>query len=227
MSKVLTKLHLDVSKNGSQGIIYARQGEIKARTICMSLYNGSTPLYIPDGAVADLYIKRPGATQCAIACQVENGCVYCDMSLPAVSIAGNNECQLSVTDPVNSDIIYSPSWDLFVEELIADFNNLDQLPDYSALTSALSAAAAYKTKWSNPSVNLYNAEETHGDVSLTEEGVLFDLGVHFDAKLGDEEGVLVETGPEGKLVAGRKIVTGHEDPSQVGGLRPGDIYIKY
>lgn len=227
MNKVLRKLHLDVSKNGSQGIIYARQGEVQARTICMSLYNGSTPINIPDGSDAVLYVRRPNGTECVMTCRVENGCVYHDMVLPEVAVAGNNECQLSVTDPVNSDIIYSPSWDLFVEELIADFNNLDQLPDYSALTSALSAAAAYKTKWSNPSINLYNAEETHGDVYLTEDGVLFDLGIHFDAKLGDEEGVMVETGPEGKLVAGRKIVTGHEDPSQVGGLRPGDIYIKY
>lgn len=226
-NKILRKLHLDISKNGSQGIIYARQGEVQARTLCCSLYNGATPVFVPDGADAVLYVKRHDGSQCIMTCEVKNGVVYHDMVFPEVAIAGNNECQLVVTDPLDSSITYSPSWDLFVEELIADFDNLDDLPEYSALTSALSAAAVYKTKWSNPEIRVRDAEETGGDVHLTDDGVMFEIRIGNDAHVGDKAGLLVETGEGGKLTATRKIVTGHEDPENVPGLNPGDIYIKY
>lgn len=98
-------------------------------------------------------------------------------------------------------------------------------------SSAATAASSIAAKWGNPSISITNGDAPSATLTITADGVHLDLVVQKGAdgrpaEIGDEAGILVETGEDGVLVAGRKLKVGTEHQEDVTGLRAGDIYIK-
>ena len=150
---VVHSFSLDVSKPGSQGVIYATRGDVGARRLVMRLVEDGAPVSLSAASSVVLRVAKPDDTFVLADCDVvdaEGGVVDHVLEASTLAALGRAACQLTVYG-VDSDVLFSPAFEIFVQPSVYDDAVAESSDDFSALTAALTEATALTAAWSNPS----------------------------------------------------------------------------
>lgn len=178
---VVHSFSLDVSKPGSQGVIYATRGDVGARRLVMRLVEDGAPVSLSAASSVVLRVAKPDDTFVLADCDVvdaEGGVVDHVLEASTLAALGRAACQLTVYG-VDSDALFSPAFEIFVQPSVYDDAVAESSDDFSALTAALTEATALTAAWSNPSATAQAADQPGATVTVLPDGA----GVQFDFAL--------------------------------------------
>ncbi len=143
MQVVDYRLRLNLLTNGSQGSIRVKRGENGARRLIVSLYTGSSP-YIPGTDVTAVFrAKKPDSVCLYNDATINDNTVTVDLTTQTVASAGAVTCELSLYG-TNNELLYSPQFDVIVEDYLYSDNEVESTSEYTALTAAISMVTDIK-----------------------------------------------------------------------------------
>ena len=144
MQVVDYRLRLNLLTNGSQGSIRVKRGENGARRLIVRLYTDSSP-YIPgEGVTAVFRAKKPDSTILYNDATINDNTVTVDLTTQTVASAGAVTCELSLYG-TNNELLYSPQFDVIVEDYLYSDSEIESTSEYTALTEAISTVNDIKT----------------------------------------------------------------------------------
>lgn len=144
MQVVDYRLRLNLLTNGSQGSIRVKRGENGARRLIVRLYTDSSP-YIPgEGVTAVFRAKKPDSTILYNDATINDNTVTVELTTQTVASAGAVTCELSLYG-TNNELLYSPQFDVIVEDYLYSDNEIESTSEYTALTEAVSTVNDIKT----------------------------------------------------------------------------------
>ena len=144
MQVVDYRLRLNLLTNGSQGSIRVKRGENGARRLIVRLYTDSSP-YIPgEGVTAVFRAKKPDSTILYNDATINDNTVTVDLTTQTVASAGTVTCELSLYG-TNNELLYSPQFDVIVEDYLYSDSEIESTSEYTALTEAVSTVNDIKT----------------------------------------------------------------------------------
>lgn len=134
-------LSLDMLKNGSQGFVRVKKGESSARQLIIRLYTGSTP-YLPDaGSSVTFRAAKPDGNKVFNATIISDNLVTVELTTQLVAALGPVRCELSVYG-ANNAVLYSPQFDIVVEDNLYDDGAIESTNEYTELTQTLASIRA-------------------------------------------------------------------------------------
>ena len=134
-------LSLDMLKNGSQGFIRVKKGESGARQLIIRLYTGSTP-YLPDaGSSVTFRAATPDGNKVFNATIISDNLVTVELTTQLVAALGPVRCELSIYG-ANNAVLYSPQFDIVVEDNLYDDGAIESTNEYTELTQTLASIRA-------------------------------------------------------------------------------------
>ena len=136
MRHVTYNLRLDVRKSGSQASIRIKQGEQRSRQMVMSLTDGGKPLDYEWLDAAIIRAVKPDGTVLFNDCALEGSAITYIMDEQIAAVEGTTTCELLVYG-VDSAILYSPRFDVFVEGALYDNGKIISQDEFTTLVNAL------------------------------------------------------------------------------------------
>ena len=83
----VTKLQVDLSGRITPAVVYAKQGDVGARQVEITLLDNGAPYAIPEGAAARIRVSKPDRTYVYNSCTIEENVI----TLPILLEAGDHE----------------------------------------------------------------------------------------------------------------------------------------
>lgn len=136
MRHVTYNMRLDVRKSGSQASIRIKQGEQRSRQIVMTLTDGGKPLDYEWLDAAIIRAVKPDGTVLFNDCELEGSTITYIMDEQIAAVEGAVTCELLVYG-VDSAILYSPRFDIFVEGALYDNGKIVSQDEFTTLVNAL------------------------------------------------------------------------------------------
>ena len=136
MRHVTYNMRLDVRKSGSQASIRIKQGEQRSRQIVMTLTDGGKPLDYEWLDAAIIRAVKPDGTVLFNDCELEGSTITYIMDEQIAAVEGAVTCELLVYG-VDSAILYSPRFDIFVEGALYDNGKIKSQDEFTTLVNAL------------------------------------------------------------------------------------------
>lgn len=136
MRHVTYNMRLDVRKSGSQASIRIKQGEQRSRQIVMTLTDGGKPLDYEWLDAAIIRAVKPDGTVLFNDCELEGSTITYIMDDQIAAVEGAVTCELLVYG-VDSAILYSPRFDIFVEGALYDNGKIISQDEFTTLVNAL------------------------------------------------------------------------------------------
>lgn len=128
-------LWLDVSKPGSQGVLYSRQGEKNIYRLTVHLRESSKALTVESGS-AVFRAKKPDGTIVFSPGDIRDGALVFVFPVQTFSVAGLFQAEADVYGE-NKELLYSPCFDLFVEPKAVGDDEIESKDDFTALETAM------------------------------------------------------------------------------------------
>lgn len=223
-------IRLNINNPGPQALVYTRQGDNMTSRICLRLYRDTIPVSLDGLTSFVLRLMKPDGFAIFKQAEKDGDTIIINIDGKLTEAPGSFDATI-VCYEADGSLSHTPRFSVYVEEVLPDDSFIQSTDDFSALSAAMTSAVRFENAWSHPEVTVQNGDEPAGSVHLRGDKVVFDLTVQkgdpgVPAYIGDESGCVVETADDGILRAGRKIMVGTEEPDNVSGLRPGDIYVK-
>lgn len=133
---ITRRLNLDIGKPGQQAALYARKGDTRIYCILAALREGSEEVEIPTDATVILTSTKPDGTVLTLPGLPEDGRAKVYLSSQALTAAGIVTNQLRIINPDGSDL-YSPSFDVIVEDCVLPEDAVESSSDFNALTTLI------------------------------------------------------------------------------------------
>lgn len=130
---ITRRLNLDIGKPGQQDAMYARRGDTRIYCVLAAFRDGAEEVTIPASASVLLTSTKPDGTVLTLEGKPENGCAKVYLSVQALTAAGIVTNQLRIINPDGSDL-YSPSFDVIVEDGVLPEDVVLSSSDFNALT---------------------------------------------------------------------------------------------
>lgn len=143
MNSSCYRFSLDMHSTQSQVSIPVMQGDT-ARTLYISLTDGSKPYVIADGSSAMISIKRPTGTQLNEFCVIENNAVIryeFSQNENTAAVLGLHNCTVSLYD-ANSSLITSPRFAMVVSDRVVNSDDIILTDEDRTAVDALLAKEA-------------------------------------------------------------------------------------
>lgn len=137
MRKVEHRLRLDLLRGGNQGYIRVKRGENGARRLAIALYMHSVPYMADVGTTAVFRAIKPDNTQLFNSATITDNVVTVGLTTQTVAALGTVRCELSIYG-MNNELLYSPQFDVIVEDYIYSDTAIESTDEYTGLTEALS-----------------------------------------------------------------------------------------
>ena len=137
MRKVEHRLRLDLLRGGNQGYIRVKRGENGARWLAIALYMHSVPYMADAGTTAVFRAIKPDNTQLFNSATITDNVVTVGLTTQTVAALGTVRCELSIYG-MNNELLYSPQFDVIVEDYIYSDTAIESTDEYTGLTGALS-----------------------------------------------------------------------------------------
>lgn len=137
MRKVEHRLRLDLLRGGNQGYIRVKRGENGARRLAIALYMHSVPYMADAGTTAVFRAIKPDNTQLFNSSTITDNVVTVGLTTQTVAALGTVRCELSIYG-MNNELLYSPQFDVIVEDYIYSDTAIESTDEYTGLTEALS-----------------------------------------------------------------------------------------
>ena len=137
MRKVERRLRLDLLRGGNQGYIRVKRGENGARRLAIALYMHSVPYMADAGTTAVFRAIKPDNTKLFNSATITDNVVTVGLTTQTVSVLGTVRCELSIYG-TNNELLYSPQFDVIVEDYLYSDTAMESTDEYSELTEAIS-----------------------------------------------------------------------------------------
>ena len=137
MRKVEHRLRLDLLRGGNQGYIRVKRGENGARRLAIALYMHSVPYMADAGTTAVFRAIKPDNTQLFNSATITDNVVTVGLTTQTVAALGTVRCELSIYG-MNNELLYSPQFDVIVEDYLYSDTAIESTDEYTNLTEALS-----------------------------------------------------------------------------------------
>ena len=137
MRKVEHRLRLDLLRGGNQGYIRVKRGENGARRLAIALYMHSVPYMADAGTTAVFRAIKPDNTKLFNSATITDNVVTVGLTTQTVAALGTVRCELSIYG-MNNELLYSPQFDVIVEDYLYSDTAIESTDEYTGLTEALS-----------------------------------------------------------------------------------------
>lgn len=137
MRKVEHRLRLDLLRGGNQGYIRVKRGENGARRLAIALYMHSVPYMADAGTTAVFRAIKPENTKLFNSATVADNVVTVGLTTQTVAALGTVRCELSIYG-TNNELLYSPQFDIIVEDYLYSDTAIESTDEYTDLTEAIS-----------------------------------------------------------------------------------------
>ena len=141
MRKVEHRLRLDLLRGGNQGYIRVKRGENGARRLAIALYMHSVPYMADAGTTAVFRAIKPDNTQLFNSATITDNVVTVGLTTQTVAALGTVRCELSIYG-MNNELLYSPQFDIVVEDNLYDDGGIESTNEYTELTQTLASIRA-------------------------------------------------------------------------------------
>ena len=137
MRKVEHRLRLDLLRGGNQGYIRVKRGENGARRLAIALYMHSVPYMADAGTTAVFRAIKPDNTKLFNSATITDNVVTVELTTQTVAALGTVRCELSIYG-TNNELLYSPQFDIIVEDYLYSDTAIESTNEYTDLTEAIS-----------------------------------------------------------------------------------------
>ena len=137
MRKVEHRLRLDLLRGGNQGYIRVKRGENGARRLAIALYMHSVPYMADAGTTAVFRAIKPDNTKLFNSATITDNVVTVGLTTQTVAALGTVRCELSIYG-TNNELLYSPQFDVIVEDYLYSDTAIESTDEYTDLTEAIS-----------------------------------------------------------------------------------------
>lgn len=137
MRKVEHRLRLDLLRGGNQGYIRVKRGENGARRLAIALYMHSVPYMADAGTTAVFRAIKPDNTKLFNSATITDNVVTVGLTTQTVAALGAVRCELSIYG-TNNELLYSPQFDIIVEDYLYSDTAIESTDEYTDLTEAIS-----------------------------------------------------------------------------------------
>lgn len=137
MRKVEHRLRLDLMRGGNQGYIRVKRGENGARRLAIALYMHSVPYMADAGTTAVFRAIKPDNTKLFNSATITDNVVTVELTTQTVAALGTVRCELSIYG-TNNELLYSPQFDIIVEDYLYSDTAVESTGEYTELTEAIS-----------------------------------------------------------------------------------------
>lgn len=137
MRKVEHRLRLDLLRGGNQGYIRVKRGENGARRLAIALYMHSVPYMADAGTTAVFRAIKPDNTKLFNSATITDNVVTVELTTQTVAALGTVRCELSIYG-TNNELLYSPQFDIIVEDYLYSDTAIESTSEYTDLTEAIS-----------------------------------------------------------------------------------------
>ena len=137
MRKVEHRLRLDLLRGGNQGYIRVKRGENGARRLAIALYMHSVPYMADAGTTAVFRAIKPDNTKLFNSATITDNVVTVGLTTQTVAALGTVRCELSIYG-TNNELLYSPQFDIIVEDYLYSDTAIESTNEYTDLTEAIS-----------------------------------------------------------------------------------------
>lgn len=133
---IVRSMRLDVALPGGQLALYARKGDTRIYTLLISLCETSVPIDIPEDWSATWRARKPDGTVIFDTATIEKGLIKAYLQTQALTVAGIMKCEIDVYG-ANGEALFSPCFDIYIENPVVEDGEIESTDDFSALTDAL------------------------------------------------------------------------------------------
>lgn len=137
MRKVEHRLRLDLLRGGNQGYIRVKRGENGARRLAIALYMHSVPYMADAGTTAVFRAIKPDNKKLFDSTTITDNVVTVELTTQTVAALGTVRCELSIYG-TNNELLYSPQFDVIVEDYLYSDTAVESTGEYTELTEAIS-----------------------------------------------------------------------------------------
>lgn len=137
MRKVEHRLRLDLLRGGNQGYIRVKRGENGARRLAVALYMHSVPYMADAGTTAVFRAIKPDDKKLFDSTTITDNVVTVELTTQTVAALGTVRCELSIYG-TNNELLYSPQFDVIVEDYLYSDTAVESTGEYTELTEAIS-----------------------------------------------------------------------------------------
>jgi hypothetical protein len=137
MRKVEHRLRLDLLRGGNQGYIRVKRGENGARRLAIALYMHSVPYMADAGTTAVFRAIKPDNKKLFNSTTITDNVVTVELTTQTVAALGMVRCELSIYG-TNNELLYSPQFDIIVEDYLYSDTAVESTGEYTELTEAIS-----------------------------------------------------------------------------------------
>ena len=137
MRKVEHRLRLDLLRGGNQGYIRVKRGENGARRLAIALYMHSVPYMADAGTTAVFRAIKPDDKKLFNSATITDNVVTVGLTTQTVAALGTVRCELSIYG-TNNELLYSPQFDIIVEDYLYSDTAIESTDEYTDLTEAIS-----------------------------------------------------------------------------------------
>lgn len=137
MRKVEHRLRLDLLRGGNQGYIRVKRGENGARRLSIALYMHSVPYMADPGTTVKFRAIKPDNKKLFNSATVADNVVTVGLTSQTVAALGTVRCELSIYG-TNNELLYSPQFDIIVEDYLYSDTAIESTDEYTDLTEAIS-----------------------------------------------------------------------------------------
>lgn len=137
MRKVEHRLRLDLLRGGNQGYIRVKRGENGARRLAIALYMHSVPYMADAGTTAAFRAIKPDNKKLFNSTTITDNVVTVELTTQTVAALGTVRCELSIYG-TNNELLYSPQFDIIVEDYLYSDTAVESTGEYTELTEAIS-----------------------------------------------------------------------------------------
>lgn len=137
MRKVEHRLRLDLLRGGNQGYIRVKRGENGARRLAIALYMHSVPYMTDAGTTAVFRAIKPDNKKLFNSTTITDNVVTVGLTTQTVAALGTVRCELSIYG-TNNELLYSPQFDIIVEDYLYSDTAIESTDEYTDLTEAIS-----------------------------------------------------------------------------------------
>ena len=137
MRKVEHRLRLDLLRGGNQGYIRVKRGENGARRLAIALYMHSVPYMADAGTTAVFRAIKPDDKKLFNSTTITDNVATVELTTQTVAALGTVRCELSIYG-TNNELLYSPQFDIIVEDYLYSDTAVESTDEYKELTEAIS-----------------------------------------------------------------------------------------
>ncbi len=144
MTEVYRKITVDLSRQSNSRVIFARQRDVGARNLIISLTDDGKPYEIEPGNTAAIVYLRPDQVSGAMdATVLEDGTVLFEIPQVMLNCVGEVACYVMMID-TQGNYIASSDFYLDVKQTYYTGESLADDPEYSLLVSLFNQVGEYK-----------------------------------------------------------------------------------